>query len=259
MLTDNTAIDVFDLSGHVAVVTGASSGIGVQMALAMARKGADIALLARREGKLEAIAADIRKLGVKCEPYKCDVTSTEMVNEVAKKIKEDFGTVHILVNNAGGLAGSTCVETTDDDWNFLHDLNVASVFKVCRAFAPMMIEQKYGRVVNISSIAGLVGGATSLAYHTTKGAVVNMTRSLAAEWAEHNVTANAICPGPFMSELTEPLLEQEEIKAAFSAKIPMKRIGDEGELDSSILFFASKKSGYVTGVSVAVDGGWCAV
>ncbi|KAL0248006.1 hypothetical protein GEMRC1_003245 [Eukaryota sp. GEM-RC1] len=257
----NDLPDIFDLKGSVAVVTGASSGIGVQFAKALAIKGCDLALLARRLEKLNDVAAEVRKYGVRCETYQCDVTSTENVNAVAEQVKKDFGTMHILINNAGGNGGMDPIENlSDKDWNFVLDLNLTSIMKVSRAFGPMMIEQKYGRVINVASMFGMVGSALNCsAYHATKAAVCNLSRSMAADWAKHQITVNSLCPGFFLSELTGDLLETDDFQAFIKSKCPSERQGNVGELDSAVLFLASKQSGYVTGITLPVDGGWTCV
>ncbi|KAL0219836.1 hypothetical protein P9112_005489 [Eukaryota sp. TZLM1-RC] len=250
----------FDFKGQVAVVTGASSGIGVQMSMALARQGADVALLARRVEKLETVAKEIRKLGVKCVPVKCDVTDTEAVKAAVETVKTELGRCDVLINNAGGNKGGASAEFSDEDWNFVVELNLTSVFKVSREFGKLMIEQNYGRIINIASMYGIVGsGLDCTAYHATKAAVNNMTRSMAAEWAKHGITVNALCPGFFISELTEELLTTESFQAWLKTVCPMNRHGEPGELDTATLFLAAKGSSYCTGVILPIDGGYTCV
>ncbi len=253
--------NLFDMTGRVAVVTGASSGLGVQMAKAFARQGADLAILARRKEKLEEVAKEIRTLGVKCFPVQCDITDTEAVKRAAKLVEDEYGKVDVLVNNAGSGSVGPAEETTDESW--LHTLNVdlTGVFKVSREFAKMMIKNKYGRIINISSMYGLVGNMAlpSSAYHAAKGGVVNLTRALAAEWAKYGITVNSICPGYFATELTEDTLKTESFTNYMKANVPVGRYGNEGELDSTAVYLASESSSYVNGVIIPVDGGYTCV
>lgn len=253
--------NIFDLKGRVAVVTGASSGLGVQMAKALARQGANIVVVARRIEKLEKVASEIKELGVKCLPIKCDVTNTESIKGAVKEVKDEFGKIDILVNNAGIGYTGPAEDMTDEDWNINIEVDLSGVFKVAREFGKEMIAQKYGRIINIASMYGLVGNMElpSAAYHAAKGGVINLTRALAAEWAKHGITVNSICPGYFWTELTSETLETKEFKDYMVANVPMGRYGKEGELDAAICFYASDAASYVTGTSLTVDGGYTAV
>lgn len=253
--------DIFDLKGRVAVVTGASSGIGVQMAKALASKGADIAILARRKEKLEAVAREIEELGVSCISISCDITDSNQIKSAVEAVKSEFGKVDILVNNAGIGSVGPAEDMSDEDWNSTIDVDLNGVFKVAREFGKLMIEGGYGRIINTASMFGLSANVTipTSAYHAAKGGVVNLTRALAAEWAKYNITVNSICPGFFKSELTEATIDTDDFKQVLNSYVPMGRYGSEGELDTAILFLASDKSGYVTGVNLPVDGGFTAV
>jgi len=252
---------MFDLTGRVAVITGASSGLGVQMAKGLAIHGADIAILARRKEKLETVAEDIKKLGVKCIAVQCDVTDTESIINAASLIKKEFGKVDILINNAGSSINKPAEEMSDDDWKFTMSVDLDGVFKVAREFGKIMIENKYGRIINIASMYGMVGNMAipTSAYHASKGAVVNLTRALAAEWAKHNITVNAICPGYFATELTIDTLNTESFTNYMKATVPAGRYGVEGELNPAAIFLASNEATYVTGAILPVDGGYTCV
>ncbi|QNU65982.1 SDR family oxidoreductase [Ruminiclostridium herbifermentans] len=253
--------NLFDLKGKVAVVTGASSGLGVQMAKALAGQGADIAILARRKEKLDKVADELRELGVKCLSIQCDVTDIASIKSAVAAVKAEYGKADILINNAGSGGVGPAEETTDDDWSYTISVDLDGVFKIAREFGKLMIENKYGRIINISSMYGMVGNMAlpAAAYHAAKGGVVNLTRALAAEWAKHNITVNCLCPGYFATELTVDTLNTEYFTNYMKASVPVGRYGNEGELDTATLFLASENSAYVTGVILPVDGGYTCV
>ena len=252
---------MFDFTGKVVVVSDASSGLGAQMAKGFAKQGANVVITARRLEKLEALAEVIRGMGVKCMPVKCDVTDSKMVNEVAATVEKEFGKVDVLVNCAGSAENAGVLDMTDDQWNFTINTDLNSVFYVTRAFANIMKKNNYGRIINIASMYGLVGNTAidTVAYHSSKGGVVNFTRAVAAELAKYNITCNAICPGYFWTELTESTLKTEEFGAYMKATVPLGRYGNEGELNAGAIFLASEEASYVTGVILPIDGGYTAV
>lgn len=250
----------FDLKGQVALVTGCSGGLGVQMAKALANQGCNIVAIARRQDKLDEVAAEIKaEYGVETLALKCDITNTDMVNETVAKALAHFGRIDILINNAGTGAVAPAEDITDEQFGNECDIDLFGSFRVARAVAKQaMIPAKYGRVINIASMYGLVGNkiAGSAPYHAAKGGVVNLTRALAAEWGKYDITVNSICPGYFYTDLTRETLNTDFFQQNAKTMIPMERYGEEGELDSATLFFASKASSYVTGVNLAVDGGY---
>ena len=253
---------MFDLSGKVAVVTGASSGLGVQMATAFARQGADLVILARRVERLKEFAEKLRKeYKVKVLPLKCDVTSTDDINAAAEAAEKEFGKVDILLNCAGSSKDKGVVDMTDDEWDFTIATDETSVFKMTRAFARIMQKNKYGRIINIASMYGLVGNTEihTVAYHASKGAVVNFTRAVAAELATDGITCNAICPGYFETELTKAVLDTESFQQFAKTHVPMQRYGKPGELDAAAVFLASDEARYVTGAILPVDGGYTCI
>lgn len=252
----------FDLSGQVAVVTGASTGLGVQMAKALASQGANLVLLARRQNLLEQNAEAISKeFGVEVLPVVCDITKTENVVAAVEATMARFGRVDILINNAGTGAVANAEDITDEQFKHEMNIDLFGTFVCAREFGKEMIRAKYGRIINIASMYGLVGNmiAGSSPYHAAKGGVVNMTRALAAEWGKHGITVNSICPGYFYTDLTTATLDSEYFQAIAKRSIPMERYGREGELDSCALFLASPASTYVTGQNIAVDGGYTSI
>lgn len=251
---------MFDLKGDVAVITGASSGLGRQMARAFAERGADLVILARREDRLLELKEELEGK-VKVLPIKCDVTSTSDIEEAAKKAEEEFGKVTILVNCAGSSKDAGVLDMTDDEWDFTIATDQTSVFKMTRAFGNIMKKNNYGRIINIASMYGLVGNTAmgTIAYHSSKGGVVNFTRAVAAELAKYNITCNAICPGYFETELTKAVLDTDDFKAYMKQTVPMGRYGHEGELNAGAIFLASHEASYVTGVILPIDGGYTCV
>ncbi|MCR5319444.1 MAG: SDR family oxidoreductase [Treponema sp.] len=250
----------FDLKGQTAIVTGCSTGLGVQMAKALANQGANIVAVARRLEKIEAVAAEIKKdFGVETLAVRCDITDTQAVEEMVKKVMDTFGRIDILVNNAGTGAVAPAEDITDDQFNNEINIDLFGTFRVARAVAKAaMIPAKYGRIINIASMYGLVGNkvAPCSPYHAAKGGVVNLTRGLAAEWGKYNITVNAICPGYFYSPLTKETLDSDFFQQNAQTMIPLSRYGNEGELDSAAIFLAAPSSAYVTGVALPVDGGY---
>ena len=252
---------MFDLKGRVAVISGASSGLGKQMARAFARQGASLAVLARRIEKLEELKKELEGNGVKVMAIKCDVTSTEEINKAASLVEKEFGKVDILVNCAGSSKDKGVLDMNDEEWNFTIDTDLTSVFRMTRAFANIMKKRNYGRIINIASMYGMVGNSEipTIAYHSSKGGVVNFTRAAAAELAPYNITVNAICPGYFYTELTTAVLDTPQFQEFARSHVPMKRYGKEGELNAGAIFLASKEASYVTGVILPIDGGYTAV
>ena len=229
----------FDLTEKVALVTGCSTGLGVQMAKALANQGCNIIPLARREEKIKEVAQMlISEYGVEAYPIQCDIT------------------------NAGTGAVAPAEDITDLQFENELNIDLFGTFRVARAVAKKaMIPAEYGRIINIASMYGLVGNkiAPASPYHAAKGGVVNLTRALAAEWGKYNITVNAICPGYFWTPLTKDTLDTEWFKEYAKGAIPQERYGKEGELDTTAIFLASAASSYVNGVMIPVDGGYTAI
>lgn len=251
---------MFDLHGRVAVVTGASAGLGRLFALALAGQGADMVILARRLEKLEAVAEEVRAKGVRCLCVRCDVTDPAQVKAAVKATMDEYGKVDILVNSAGGGLGKAIVDVTDEEWERSLALDVDGVFYCLRDFGREMLKAGYGRIINIASILGK-GGLPELPiidYATAKGAVINMTRQAATEWAKTGVNVNCICPGFFPSEANNPAA-MEAMGGFIAHRTPMGRPGIPGELDSTVIYLAAEESTYVTGSVCCCDGGWTAI
>ena len=253
---------MFSLKGRVAAVSGASSGLGQQMALAMARQGASLVIMARRMERLEEFKPKLLEAGApKVLCIKVDVTNTDDINAAAKAAEKEFGKVDILLNCAGSSKDKGVLEMADDEWDFTIATDETSVFKMTRAFGNIMKKNKYGRIINIASMYGLVGNTEipTIAYHTSKGAVVNFTRAVAAELATSGITCNAICPGYFYTELTTAVLDTPRFQEFAKTHVPMERYGKPGELDAAIVFLASEEASYVTGLIMPVDGGYTCI
>lgn len=248
---------MFDLKGNVAAVTGASGGLGRQFALALAKQGADIALMARRKENMEEVAEEIRALGVKCLPVVCDVTDPDNVDRALSEILKEYGKVDILVNNAGGGDCIPAAEMTPEQWRKVTSLDFDGTFFCMSKFGKVMTEAGYGRIINIASILG--NGSLKeipvVAYAASKGGVIQMTRQAAAEWGTKGVTVNAIAPGFFGSQANDPAA-MEAMDGFITARTAMCRAGWEGELDTTVVYLAAKESTYVTGTVAFCDGGW---
>ncbi len=255
--------EYFDLKGRVAIVTGCSTGLGVQMAKALANQGASIVVVARRQEKIEAVAKELTtEYGVETLPVRCDITNTDMVEDMVDKAMAKFGRIDILINNAGTGAVAPAEEITDEQFSNEMNIDLFGSFKVARAVAKKaMIPAKFGRIINIASMYGLVGNkiAPASPYHAAKGGVVNLTRALAAEWGKYGITVNSICPGYFWTPLTQETLDSDWFKEYAKGAIPMERYGKEGELDSAAVFLSSPASSYVNGVMLPVDGGYTCI
>ena len=228
--------EYFDLKGKTAIVTGCSTGLGVQMAKALANQGCNIVAVARRQEMIDAVAREIREeFGVDAIAVRCDITDTEMVKDAVSKTLEHFGRIDILINNAGTGAIAPAEDITDEQFSNEVNVDLFGSFKVG------------------NKIAG------SSPYHAAKGGVVNLTRALAAEWGKYGITVNAICPGYFYTPLTRETLDTPSFKQYADSVIPSERYGEEGELDTAAIFLASDNSGYVNGVMLPVDGGYTCV
>jgi NAD(P)-dependent dehydrogenase (short-subunit alcohol dehydrogenase family) len=254
--------DLFDLSGQVALVTGGSRGLGLQIAEALGEAGAKIMLTSRKAADLEEAAAHLQARGIDTRWVAADASKPEEAQRVVMETMERLGQIDILVNNAGASWGAPAEEHPIEAWDKVMDLNIRSLFVFAQAVAKAsMIPRKSGRIINVASIAGLSGNSAvmkTIAYNTSKGAAVNFTRALAGEWGAYGITVNALAPGFFPSKMTKGLLAAvgEEKMAAHA---PLNRIGDDDDLKGAALLFASRAGKHITGQILAVDGGVSAI
>jgi len=250
--------ELFDIKGNVAIVTGASSGLGVIFAETLAEAGANLALCARRIEKVEELAKRLEKdYGIKTLSMKVDVNDENLVREFVEATYKKFGRIDILVNNAGIADVAPSLQVAKENFVNVINTNLVSVFIVAREVAKYMEKAKYGKIINIASIYGQNGDIFPVAsYYASKGGVINLTRALAVEWADKGIYVNAIAPGFFPSEMTKGIFEDEEAMKHIITKTPLKRTGSPEDLKGVLLLLASHASDYITGQTIFVDGGW---
>jgi 2-dehydro-3-deoxy-D-gluconate 5-dehydrogenase len=251
-------LDKFSLQGKVAVVIGASRGLGQGMARAMAEAGADLVPVARTLPSLEKLAEEVTKLGRKCLPLKVDVSNMSEIQSLMDRVAETFGKIDILVNSQGTQVRKPALEMTEQDWEGLMAVNLKSVYFSCQAAARHMIKQGKGKIINVASLTSVLGLANITIYGASKGGVASLTKGLAIEWARHHINVNAVLPGYFITELTADLFKNEERAKWVLGRIPAGRTGDPEDLAAAAVFLASEASDYITGHILPVDGGWLA-
>jgi gluconate 5-dehydrogenase len=248
---------LFDLTGRVSVVTGGSAGLGLQMARGLAEAGSHLVICSRNAQRCEQAAAELRAIGVEVLAADCDVSKQDEIERLKNQTMERFGRVDVLVNNAGRTWWASPEDTPLERWQYVIDLNVTGTFLCSQIFGREMIKQRRGKIINIASASGLRGKDpavhNSIAYNTTKGAVINMTRDLAVKWAQHNILANCIAPGFFLASRNQG--RYEERKAQILSEIPLARPGGADDLKGVAVFLASDASNFMTGAILSVDGG----
>ncbi len=247
-----------DLTHRVAVITGASRGIGRATAIELANAGAKLALLGRDQTKLAETLSMVRAAGAEAETYLCDVREEAQVKQVAENIKARFGAAHILVNNAGTAIRKNIIDFSYDEWRALTDTNITGVFLMCKYIVPLMKGQGYGRVINLTSIMAHVSSTGRGVYSATKHAVLGLTRALALELVDDKINVVAISPGFVATDLTAPLRADPAKNAALMDQTPMRRWGQPEEIASMALYLCSDAAAFMTGNDVLIDGGWCA-
>ncbi|MFQ5894354.1 MAG: SDR family NAD(P)-dependent oxidoreductase [Nitrospinota bacterium] len=249
------ALPIFDLSGKVALVTGGGTGLGKAMALGLAGAGADLILASRTLARLQGAKAEVEALGRHALALPLDVAKPEEADACVSGAVDWQGHLDILVNNAGVAADAFLVEQSPEEWDRVMATNLRGAFLMCRAVGPHMVGRGQGKVINIASVVGLIGMPSLTAYSASKGGLIQLTRSLALEWARYSVQVNALCPGYFLTELNRPFLESEAGRRLIQRQIPLRRAGRPEELQGAVVFLASSASDFMTGAVLAVDGG----
>ena len=258
-MTQKKVLDTFRLDGKVAFITGGARGLGRTMAIALAEAGADVAVVGRTRETCGATAQEITaSTGRRVRPFCGDMTIADDVTRVTGEALAEFGAVDILVNNAGTNIRGTIDKLSEADWDTVVDINLKGPFLCAKAIAPQMVQRGWGRVINIASALSVIALPGRAPYASSKAGVLGLTRVLALEWAGSGVTCNAICPGPFATDMNKQLLNDPQAYQQFVAMIPMGRWGELAELAGVVVFLASDASSFMTGSPVFVDGGWTA-
>jgi len=246
---------LFDLSGRVALVTGASRGLGQYFARALARAGADIAITSRDKKALTEITRELQDIGQRVFPAELDVRDYDSIQRAAAEVENHFGKVDILVNNAGCNIRKPALDVTWDDWNTILDTNLRGSFFVAQAVARGMVRREYGRIINIGSVTSVAGFAGLAPYGASRGGIRQLTMSLADDWGSRGVTVNCLAPGWFKTQQNRVLYENKPWVEYITDRIPVKRTGLPDDLDGAVVFLASESSRYITGQTLLVDGG----
>ena len=251
-------LDSFKLDGKIALVTGASVGLGQAMAIALAEAGADVAAHCHFDGEAVETVAAIEKLGRRCVAFSGDMSDREVPKKVVEKVVSEFGKIDILVNNAGMIRRTPAVDFSEEDWTMVLEVNLSSVFRISQAAGKIMIENGGGKIVNIASLLSFQGGITVPAYTASKSGVAGLTKALANEWAKYNVNVNAIAPGYMATNNTTALRSDETRSRQILERIPAGRWGTPEDLQGTVVFLSSAASDYLQGHILVVDGGWMA-
>lgn len=249
---------IFNLENKVAIVTGGNRGLGKAIALALADAGADIVIVGRSEEKNSEVVREIREKGRQAISFSTNLRDIPEINRMVENVVEQFGKLDILVNNAGVSHTQLAFDLKEEDWDKVMDLNVKSLFFCCQAAGRMMKNQGYGKIINLASVAGAVGDYGIAPYTASKAAVINLTRSLALEWARYGIQVNAIGPAYIETDMNKEELGNPKVRDKLVGKTPMRRLGEPDELAGAAILLASDASSFMTGQTVYVDGGWLA-
>ena len=248
--------NLFDLSGKVAIVTGASRGLGQYFATALAKAGADLVITSRKFSALNEFKREIESLGRKALPVQLDVLSQSDIENMVRAAVKEYGKIDILVNNAGMNIRKPTTEVTQQDWDAVLDTNLKGSFFCAQAVAKEMIKRRYGRIINIGSCTCVFGMEGIAAYSASRGAILSMTRTLAAEWGKYGVTVNVLAPGWFKTAQNAVLYQNKDWVNYITSRIPLNRVGQPHDLDGAVVFLASDASEYITGQMLLIDGGF---
>jgi 2-deoxy-D-gluconate 3-dehydrogenase len=249
-------LDKFKVDNQVAVVTGASKGIGRAIAVGLSEAGADLAVVARSESLLQNLAEEIKILGRKCLPIKVDISSMADIQRMVTTVKSHFGRIDILINNAAINIRKSTLEVSEGDWDKLMNINLKGSYFVAQEVARVMKEQRSGKIINICSNVSVVGLPGRVLYCISKGGLLQMTKAMALDLVDYNIRVNAIGPGFIKTPMTEPLFEDQEKLNFYLNRIPMHRVANPEDIQGAAVFLASEASDYMTGHTVYVDGGW---
>lgn len=241
------------LKNRIALITGAAQGIGRAVAVKFAQAGADVIIVdSKYEGALE-VAKEVEATGRKALPVKCNIADVQQIDEMVKTVQEKFQKIDILVNNAGVTRDNLMMRMQEADWDLVLDVNLKGPFLLVKALSPIMMRQRYGRIINVASVVGLMGNAGQTNYSASKGGLIAFTKSVAKELASRNITCNAVAPGFIETPMTEKL--PDTIKQSYIKAIPLSRFGKADDVASTIIFLASEEAGYITGQVIGIDGG----
>lgn len=246
-------LDRFRLDDRVAIVTGGNRGLGKEMVTALVEAGAKVAVVSRKEEEAQAAAEALPGIA---RGYGRDVTKPEQVKALVSQVVADFGQLDILVNNAGINIRGAIEDLTLEEFQQVQEINVTGIWLMCREAAPHLKASRYGRVINIGSTLSIIALPDRTPYASSKGAVLQMTRALALEWAPHGITVNAVLPGPFGTEMNRPLMDDPERYQAFISLIPLGRWGELDEIGGIVVFLAGDNASFITGAGITIDGGW---
>jgi NAD(P)-dependent dehydrogenase (short-subunit alcohol dehydrogenase family) len=249
-------LELFSLADKVAVITGASQGIGKDMAILLGKAGARVALVARNEEKLNTLVNEMAAVGLEATAFSCDITKVDDIPVMMERIYNHYGRIDLLINNAGTNIPKPADLVTEEDWDTVLDLNLKSAFFCCQAAFKYMKEQKQGKIINISSQMAIVGYFNRAAYCSSKGGLMQLTRSLAIEWSKHQINVNSIAPTFIETPMTEKMFDDPSFKEDVLSRIPLGRLAKSEDLFGALLYLSSSSSNMVTGQTLFVDGGW---